>query len=339
MLLAGPCSLESPQQLAAIVRQLSAIPAVDYIRCGIWKPRTRPGGFEGYGEEALRWIGSLENPKARFCCEVARPEHVELALRYGIDALWIGARTTANPFLVQEVAEALRGTDIPLFVKNAPSPDVKLWIGAIERCLAAGLTHVSAIHRGFSLCQHDGYRNSPLWEVPIELRRALPHIPLLCDPSHIAGRREPLQSLAQTALDLGFDGLMLEVHPCPEQALTDAEQQITPAELEQLLSRLVFRSTDADTADRQLRLLREHIDTLDRQLLDAIAARFDCSRQIAQIKADSNLAVYQPKRWESLLQQRLAAAEALGLDPAFVKSLFERIHAESVRIQEQLIGK
>lgn len=338
MLLAGPCSLESPQQLAAIVRQFSAIPAVDYIRCGIWKPRTQPGGFEGYGEQALRWIANLRS-NAKFCCEVARPEHVELALRYGIDALWIGARTTANPFLVQEVVEALRGTDIPLFVKNAPSPDVKLWIGAIERCRNAGITQVSAVHRGFSLYQNDGYRNSPLWEVPIELRRAMPDIPLLCDPSHIAGRREPLQALSQTALDLGFDGLMIEVHPCPEQALTDSGQQITPDELEQLLAQLVFRSTDADSADSELRILRQHIDSLDRQLLDAIAARFDCTRQIAQIKADNNLAIYQPKRWESLLQQRMESAETLGLDPAFVKALFERIHAESVRIQEQIIGE
>ena len=222
--------MESHKQLAGVVQALEHVPQVQLVRCGVWKPRTHPGGFEGMGEQALRWISELkaERPTLRFCCEVARPEHVELAMRYGLDAVWIGARTTANPFLVQEVTEALRGIGICVMVKNAPSPDVQLWIGALERCRQVGLTELVAIHRGFDLYKNGDYRNRPLWEVPIELRRLEPELPILCDPSHIAGRRELVASLAQTAMNLGLDGLMVEVHTHPDQALTDAGQQITP---------------------------------------------------------------------------------------------------------------
>lgn len=335
--IAGPCSVESRRQLEAAVEALKTLPQVAMVRCGVWKPRTRPGGFDGLGEKALQWMSELkrENPELRFCCEVARPEHVELALAYGIDAVWVGARTTANPFMVQELSEALRGAVLPVWVKNAPSPDVRLWIGTIERFKGVGLTDVGAIHRGFDVFKNEGFRNAPLWEVPIELRRTMPEVPILCDPSHIAGRREPLQMLSQTAMDLGFDGLMVEVHPCPQEALTDAQQQITPDALQQLLDGLVMPHTDTAVADDQLRLLREQIDTVDRQMLQLYAARLDLSRQIAQVKAQGNLAVFQPKRWDALLRQRLESARQLGLSPDFVKEIFEKIHVESVRVQEQ----
>lgn len=335
--IAGPCSVESRRQLAAAVAALKSLPQVAMVRCGVWKPRTRPGGFDGLGEEALRWMAEMKRTDARlrFCCEVARPEHVEMALSYGIDAVWVGARTTANPFMVQELSEALRGTALPVWVKNAPSPDVRLWVGAIERLRGVGLTDVGAIHRGFDVFKNEGFRNAPLWEVPIELRRAMPEVPILCDPSHIAGCREPLQMLSQTAMDLGFDGLMVEAHPWPQEALTDAGQQLAPEALQHLLEGLSMPQTDTAVADDQLRLLREQIDTVDRQMLQLYAARLDLSRQIAQVKAQAHLAVFQPKRWDALLRQRLEAARSLGLDPDFVKEVFEKIHAESVRVQEQ----
>lgn len=349
-IVAGPCSVEGREQIASVALALARLPQVSMVRCGVWKPRTRPGGFEGHGEVALQWIAECraavdavreENGGGRllFCCEVARPEHVETVLRYGIDAVWIGARSTASPFVVQELTEALRGTKLPVMVKNAPSPDVRLWMGAMERCRQVGVEDLKAVHRGFDVYRNDGYRNNPLWEIPIELRRLMPDVPILCDPSHIAGRREPLAALSQTAMDLGFDGLMIETHPKPEKALTDAGQQISPDELAVLLAGLVMRSTDSRVADEELRLLREQIDYIDKDVLRLMSARFEVARQIARVKEEDNLAVFQPKRWDTVLRQRMEAAERQGVDPAFVKALFEKIHAESVRVQEQEIGK
>jgi chorismate mutase len=339
-MVAGPCSVESREQLGEVVHALSRVPQVDMVRCGVWKPRTHPGVFEGRGEEALRWIAELKEnfPQLRFCCEVARAEHVELALRYGMEGVWIGARTTANPFMVKEVTEALRGSRVTVMVKNAPSPDVQLWIGAVERCRQVGLEDVVAVHRGFDVFRNGGYRNNPLWEVPIELRRLEPELPILCDPSHIAGRREPIAALVQTAMNLGFDGLMVEVHPHPDEAYTDAGQQITPDELSRLLESLVVKQTDSTVADGQLQRLREEIDVLDGQLLQVLAARLGVAGEIAKVKERGNLAVYQPKRWEQLLQQRRLTAKELGLAPDFVEEIFEKIHAESVRVQLELRG-
>lgn len=339
--IAGPCSVESREQLFSIVGTLSAIPQVGMIRCGVWKPRTRPGGFEGLGEEALRWIQELRADRGfehvRFACEVARPEHVNMALKYGIDAVWVGARTTANPFMVQELAESLGGSRVSVMVKNAPNPDVKLWMGAIERFVKVGIADVRAVHRGFDVYKNSGYRNAPLWEVPIELRRAMPEIPIICDPSHIAGRREPLRQLSQTALDLGFDGLMLEVHPQPSTALTDVDQQLHPADFQSLLNDLVLRSTEDVVNDEELRLLRGQIDQIDEQLLHLLEERLSVSVKIADVKERSNMAVFQPKRWDWVLTQRLELASQLGLDAAFVKEIFEKIHAESVRTQQESI--
>ncbi len=339
-IVAGPCSVESRGQLKSVVEALCRLPQVEMVRCGVWKPRTHPGGFEGLGEKALTWMEELkdEYPEVRFCCEVARPDHVELALRHGVDAIWIGARTTANPFMVQEITEALRGSSVSMMVKNAPSPDVDLWIGAIERCRKVGIIDIKAIHRGFELFRNSGYRNTPLWEVPIELRRRMPEIPILCDPSHIAGRREGIGELSQTALDLGFDGLMVEVHPAPDEALTDARQQVTPAALEAILSRLVIRQLDSPSSDMQLSLLRGQIDNIDCQLLHLLMERFEVVRQIADVKKQSNMALFQPKRWDSLLQGHLAAGAELGLSEAFVRGIFEKIHTESIRVQREQQG-
>lgn len=338
---AGPCSVESRDQLVSIVESLQQISQVSMIRCGVWKPRTRPGGFEGLGEEALRWMSELrtesEYKDVRFACEVARPEHVELALKYGVHAVWIGARTTANPFMVQELAEILRGSELVVMVKNAPSPDVKLWMGAIERMQKAGVTSVCAVHRGFDVFKNSGYRNTPLWEVPIELRRVMPEVPIICDPSHIAGRREPLQQLSQTALDLGFDGLMLEVHPKPSAALTDSYQQLDPGDFKLLLNSLVIRSTEEVVTDEELRLLRGQIDQIDEQLLQMLVERLRVSMKIADVKERCNMAVFQPKRWDWVLKQRMEMASQLGLDTDFVKEIFEKIHAESVRTQQESI--
>lgn len=345
-IIAGPCSVESREQLNAVVSALAQMPQVSMVRCGVWKPRTRPGGFEGLGEKALRWISDLTQ-KLRaeglrplpFACEVATPQHVELVMRYGLSAVWIGARTTANPFMVQELTEAIGGTGLTVLVKNAPSPDVRLWMGAIERCRQVGLSEVIAVHRGFDVLKNGGYRNHPLWEVPIELRRVMPDISIVTDPSHIAGRRELLQEVAQWAMDLGFDGLMLEVHPHPDEALTDGRQQITPEGLKELLGKLVLRQTDGGMADKELRLMRGQIDRIDDQLLRLLASRLEVSGEIARVKAQSNLAVFQPKRWESLLQQRLSTAEELHLEPEFVKGIFEKIHAESVRVQQERLSR
>ena len=348
-IVAGPCSVESLEQMEAAGKALALLPQVGMVRCGVWKPRTRPGGFEGYGEQALQWIAgcrgevdkvreSIGGERLRYCCEVALPEHVELALRYGMDAVWIGARSTANPFVVQELTAALRGTGLSVLVKNAVSPDVRLWMGAIERCRQAGVEDVCAVHRGFDVYRNGQYRNSPLWEVPIELRRLMPEIPILCDPSHIAGRREPIAALSQTALDLGFDGLMIETHPDPERALTDAGQQITPGELGRLIEGLVMRSTEGVAASEELRLLREQIDHLDREALQLLAARMEVARRIATVKQEGNMSVFQPKRWDAVLRQRMETARELGLSEECVKGIFEKVHAESVRVQEDVIG-
>lgn len=335
IIVAGPCSVESRQQLRAVVDGLCAVDDVAMIRCGVWKPRTRPGGFEGLGEEALRWMAEIkeERPSVRFCCEVAQPSHVECALRYGVDAVWIGARTTGNPFSVGELAHALSGGSIPVMVKNAPSPDVELWIGAIERLEAAGVGEIMAVHRGFALYNADGLRNNPLWEVPIALRRRRPEIPLLCDPSHIAGRRDRVQRVAAEALAMGFDGLMIECHAEPDNALTDAAQQVTPAALAEMLHGLTFRQSDVDAAEQLLQGLRLQIDEVDSQLVALLGRRLALCRDIANIKRENNIAVLQSKRMEELLQNRKQQALLQGVDPLFVEEIFEKIHAESVRVQ------
>lgn len=339
-IIAGPCSVESREQLTQITASLQATQQVDMIRCGVWKPRTRPGGFEGLGEPALEWIAALraQYPGLRFCCEVARPEHVELCLRHGIDAVWIGARTSGNPFSVGELAQALRGCDIGVLVKNPIAADINLWQGAIERIMQADVAHVAAIHRGFYL-YHDGcpYRNKPLWEVAIELQRRLPGLPIFCDPSHMGGHRRYLQELMATASDLGCNGYMIEVHPHPETALTDGDQQVDVAGLVALLASLEAHK-HADTVEMQLNTLRQQIDAIDERLIQAMGERMTISRKIARLKMTDHLEAYQPQRWNELLRQRLTTAQSIGLDPHFVRKLYEAIHEESIRTQEEVMG-
>lgn len=334
--IAGPCSVESREQLREATAALARMPQVTMIRGGVWKPRTRPGAFEGLGEPALQWMQEFATEYGvRYCCEVARPEHVALCIRYGIGTVWIGARTTGNPFMVEELCQALRGSGMAVLVKNPTSPDVRLWLGAIERLQAAGIDDITAVHRGFATYHNQGYRNVPLWEVPLELRRLLPAMPILCDPSHIGGRSDLVAPIALAARQLDYDGLMVEVHPNPAAALTDSAQQLAPDELAPLLES--FLAPHPPTADDpRLAALRQQIDDIDRGMLALVARRMDLSRSIAAIKRETGLTVYQSKRWSSLVLDRLQQADTLGLDADFTKHLLEMIHAESVRVQLDL---
>lgn len=334
-IIAGPCSVESREQLKEVTAALSALPQVSMIRCGVWKPRTRPGGFEGLGEPALQWMKELgKEYGVRYCCEVARPEHVELCLQYGIHAVWIGARTTTNPFMVGELSETLRGSGIEVLVKNPVCPDVRLWAGAIERLRQANITDITAVHRGFSMYNNQGYRNAPVWEVPLELRHSHPDIPILCDPSHIGGRAELVMPLALAARQLDYDGLMVEVHPHPADAWTDNAQQLDPAALATLLAVWTDDTPTSNTnATQALEPLRAMIDDLDHEILSLLSQRMAVSRRIATVKHDAHLPVYQQARWADVMTDRLHQAEALGLDTGFTKELLEKIHAESVRVQ------
>lgn len=304
------------------------------IRLGVWKPRTRPGGFEGMGESALKWVASLKKdwPELRFCCEVARPEHIDLCLHYGVDAVWIGARTSVNPFLVGELSEALRGTTLPVMVKNPVTPDISLWLGAIERLQQAGVEDIAAVHRGFSTYNNFGYRNNPLWDIPIELKRRMPNVPLLCDPSHIGGQRRLVAPLSQMALDLHFDGLMIECHDDPDNALTDSGQQITPNSLFDLLDNLKLRTYD-EAGPSNLKRMRDQLDVIDAEILRLLSQRMKISGEIGLIKKRYNMPLYQPARWQQVLDRQLKAAQELGLDEDFVREITEKIHGESLRQQ------
>lgn len=346
-IIAGPCSVESQQQLQEVCRELCSTPHVRMIRAGVWKPRTRPGGFEGLGEPALHWMKEIadsgmrmsDGSPVRFCCEVARPEHVELCLHYGIDTVWLGARTTANPFMVGEIGDALRGSGLKVMVKNPVCPDVRLWIGAIERLQQVGIEQIAAVHRGFSMYNNHGYRNDPLWEVAMQLRRLLPDTPVLCDPSHIGGRRDVIAPLSVAAMQLDYDGLMVEVHPSPDEAWTDGGQQLTPAEFKQLISKIIPDSQNSTPhqSNTLLEPMRRQIDDIDHEVIRLLWQRMELSRHIAEVKRDFRMPVYQPQRWEAVLTDRLNKAADLGMDTEFVKDILERIHGESMRVQmEQL---
>ncbi len=335
IIIAGPCSVESQQQLASVVALLNEDPRVGLVRCGIWKPRTRPGGFEGLGEPALKWLAAIskEFPRLHFCCEVARPEHVNLCLQYNIETVWIGARTSVNPFLVGELAEAMRGSNMAVMVKNPITPDVALWIGAIERLQQTGIEDIAAVHRGFSTYNNFNYRYNPLWEIPIELKRRMPELPLFCDPSHIGGKRELIAQISQMALDLHFDGLMIECHPNPGNALTDSQQQVTPSELSTILDSLKVREYD-ETAPGDLQRLREQMDVIDTEILKLIGQRMKISQDIGKIKQAHNMPIFQPQRWQQVIERQMQSAKEMGLDEEFVKELTEKIHGESLRMQK-----
>ena len=338
--IAGPCSAETQEQVATIVADLSKLD-VSLIRAGIWKPRTRPGSFEGLGEIALPWLVEASKLHQLPCSvEVANKDHVEKALKAGVDVLWIGARTTVNPFAVQEIADALRGTDIPVMIKNPVNPDLNLWIGAFERLAAAGLSDLTAIHRGFSFYDHPKYRNAPNWEIPIALKERMPDVPLICDPSHITGKRNLLLEISQKAMDLNVDGLMIETHPNPDQAWSDAEQQITAEGLRVLLSKLVLRSRNigAEIAD-QMQVTREKIGVLDDRLFDILSARMLLSEEVGQFKKENNITILQPEHWAKSIQQRLNTSSDLKLSEGFIRQVMDAIHQESIRHQTNIMNR
>lgn len=335
--IAGPCSAETEEQVMTTARQLAS-KGCHIFRAGVWKPRTKPGGFEGNGEEALPWMKRVkEETGMAITTEVATPEHVELALKYGIDILWIGARTTANPFAMQAIADCIRGMDIPVFVKNPVNPDLELWIGAMERINQAGIKRIAAVHRGFSSYEKKIYRNQPMWQIPIELRRRIPDLPIICDPSHIGGSRELIAPLCQQAMDLGFDGLIVETHCDPDKAWSDAKQQVTPEVLDYILSLLIIRNKTVTTEG--INELRKRIDELDNNLMDLLSKRMRVSREIGQYKKEHNMTVLQTSRYNEILDKRGAQGSLYGMDAKFIKEIFEAIHEESVRQQIEIINR
>lgn len=336
-IIAGPCSAETEEQVMCTARQL-ADKGCHIFRAGVWKPRTKPGGFEGNGEEALPWLKRVKAETGMLVAtEVATPEHVEMVLKYGIDVLWIGARTSANPFAMQAIADSLKGADIPVLVKNPVNPDLELWIGAIERLNQAGIKRLAAIHRGFSSYDKKIYRNLPMWQIPIELRRRIPELPIFCDPSHIGGRRELVAPLCQQAMDLGFNGLIVESHCDPDKAWSDAKQQVTPDVLDYILGLLVIR--DETVTTEGITALRKQIDELDNQLMELLAKRMRVCREIGQYKKEHNMTVLQTSRYNEILDKRGAQGSLCGMDSEFIKKVFEAVHEESVRQQIEIISK
>lgn len=308
------------------------------FRAGIWKPRTKPGGFEGNGEMALPWMQEVKKETGMLTAtEVATPEHVELALKYGIDILWVGARTTANPFAVQALADSLKGIDVPVMVKNPVNPDLELWIGALERINGAGVKRLGAIHRGFSSYDKKIYRNLPMWQIPIELRRRIPGLPIVNDPSHIGGRRDLIAPLCQQAMDLGMDGLIVESHCNPDVAWSDSSQQVTPDVLDYILSILVIRQETQSTEN--ITMLRKQIDEIDNGLIDLLSKRMRISREIGQYKKEHGMTILQTARYSEILDKRGAQGALLGIAPDCIKSIFESIHEESVNQQMKIINE
>ncbi len=336
LLIAGPCSAESEEQVMEVASALAG-KGVTLFRAGVWKPRTRPGCFEGVGQEALQWLARVKKEFAMpVATEVATATHVEQALAAGIDLLWIGARTTANPFAVQEIADALRGVDVPVLVKNPVNPDVDLWIGAFERLYNAGVKRCGAIHRGFSAYGEKLYRNAPQWQLPIEFRRRLGNIPMICDPSHIGGKRELVLSLSQQAMDLNFDGLMIETHCNPVCALSDARQQVTPDELAMILGRLVYRSSNSASDD--FLSYRKRMDEIDDKLMELLVKRMSISREIGALKREKGLTVFQPFRYNETIERYTKCCADGKIDMDAVKSVFEAIHSESIRQQLNIMN-
>jgi chorismate mutase len=337
LIIAGPCSAETEEQVFNTAKQLSE-KGIKIFRAGIWKPRTKPGGFEGIGEQGLPWMQRVKKELGMLVAtEVANTKHVEAALNAGIDILWIGARTSANPFAMQEIADALKGADVPVLIKNPVNPDLELWIGAIERINGAGIKRIAAIHRGFSTYDKKLYRNLPMWHIPIELHRRIPNLPVICDPSHIGGRRELIAPLCQQAMDLGFDGLIIESHCSPDNAWSDAKQQVTPDVLDFIIDRLVIRNIISST--ESIEALRSQIDECDNSLLDILAKRMRISREIATYKREHNMTVVQATRYNEILDKRGAQGVLCGMSDEFVRTIFERIHEESVRQQLEVINK
>jgi len=340
VVIAGPCSAEGEEQVLSTARELAKLGTVDLFRSGIWKPRTRPGSFEGVGTIGLGWLKKVkEETGLKTTTEVANTQHVFEALKHGIDVLWLGARTTVNPFSVQEVADAIKGVDIPVLVKNPINPDLKLWIGAIERIYKAGVTRIGVIHRGFSYHGDTKYRNVPRWQIPIELKRQFPDLQIIVDNSHICGRRDTLQDVAQKALDLNYDGLMTEVHPNPDEAWSDAAQQITPQTFGKMLEALQIRSLTSDNPEYvdSMEHLRHEIDEIDEELLNLLGRRMDLADDIGRFKKRNNIAILQSERWGEILDRAKVKGKLKGLSEDFVSVFLKAVHQESINHQETIM--
>ena len=340
LVIAGPCSAETEDQVLKIAHDLKNTD-VSVFRAGIWKPRTRPGMFEGVGAIGLKWLKKVKKETGLLIAtEVANASHVKLALEYDIDILWIGARSTVSPFIVQEIADALNGTDKIVLVKNPVNPDLSLWLGGVERLYSANIKKLGVIHRGFSTYEKTNYRNNPEWQLPIELQNRFPDLPLICDPSHIAGRRDILQDISQTALDLNFDGLMIETHTDPDNAWSDAAQQITPKTLVKMMQDLKIRKVTNEEVDynNKLNTLRTQIDFIDHGLLDTLGKRMKVAIKIGELKKQKNVAVLQTKRWNEILGKMILEGEQKGLSEEFVLRMFKAVHQESINHQEKVIN-
>ena len=337
--IAGPCSAESREQLLSTARSLAAMGRVDILRAGVWKPRTSPNSFEGAGDVALEWLSEAKRITGLpVATEVANAHHAKKALEAGVDVVWIGARTTNNPFSVQEIAETLGGSSVEVLVKNPTSADVELWVGAVERLEKCGVKNIGLVHRGFSGYNSVGdYRNAPLWGLALEMRRRMPQMPMICDPSHICGNRSGLLSVAQQAADLDYSGVMIECHPAPEEALSDAEQQITPEELAALLAQIVWKSNSSDSAlcKSELERLRGTIDRLDDEIFALIARRMEISDQIGELKRNNNLTILQSGRWQEVVERVTSKASELGLGRDFTTKILDAIHLESIERQKE----
>lgn len=339
LVIAGPCSAENEQQLLRTASELAHIGKVDVLRAGIWKPRTNPGGFEGAGTKGLSWLLKAKQLTGlKTAVEVATAKHVEDALSFDVDVLWIGARTTVNPFSVQQIADVLKGHNVPVLIKNPVNPDIKLWIGAVERLQKVGLTDIGLIHRGFTSYGNTEYRNVPMWQIPIEMKRLFPDLPMICDPSHICGNRQGLLSVSQKSVDLDYDGLIIESHFDPDSALTDKNQQISPEQLNSLLDSLVYKnaSSEEEVFLKDLENLREQINHLDEELISLISNRMKVAKQIGEIKKKSKITVLQSNRYNEILDRAIKKGNQVGLSDDFIKSYLEAIHIESIRIQNAI---
>tara|TARA_Y100000739_G_C20611320_1_gene468739 strand:+ start:3122 stop:4189 length:1068 start_codon:yes stop_codon:yes gene_type:complete len=339
-IIAGPCSAESESQILETARLIKD--NIDIYRAGIWKPRTNPGSFEGVGKRGLQWLKKVQQElNVKVATEVATPKHVELCLNSGIDALWIGARTTVNPFYVQEIAEALNGVDIPIFVKNPIHPDIALWIGAIDRLNKNGIKKITAVHRGFFTYELSAYRNEPKWEIPIDLKSRMPELPIICDPSHITGNRNMILEVAQTSMDLDMDGLMIETHIFPDLALSDSKQQINPEKLRMILNSLIYRNRDNNNTslNKELAGLRKSIDRVDSKIVKLLSERTDLVKDIAISKLEYELTIFQLNRWFEILTTRKNLAKKLSVDPKMISDIYELIHKYSILTQSQLMKK
>jgi chorismate mutase len=342
LIISGPCSAESETQILSTAHAIKSYFPNSIFRAGIWKPRTRPNSFEGVGTVGLKWLQTVKKETGMMVsAEVANARHVEESLKHGIDILWIGARTTVNPFSVQEIADALRGTDMPIFIKNPLNPDLQLWIGALERVNNAGISKICAVHRGFYAYNEIVYRNAPRWEIAIELKTLCPELPIICDPSHICGNVEGIPPVAQKALDLDYDGLMIETHINPKEALSDSKQQVTPSQLNDIIKGLLVKKTSSNNSDFKNKLteLRELINKTDDEILQLMSERMAIAEEIGMYKKENNVTVFQIKRWEELLKKRIAKGRNIDLNIDFVKQLFMLIHEECIRIQTELKDK